>query len=154
VRKLSVSTTINAPADLVWRVLTDTSAYAGWNPFVIRLDGTLAIGERLRARIRPPGGPALTLRPKVTALEPSRRLEWLGRLGIPGLFDGRHSFVLEALPDGRTVLTQAEEFRGLLVPLTGSMLSRTESGFTAMNDALRDRAELLAGATLPPVGGR
>jgi hypothetical protein len=72
---------------------------------------------------------------------PGRRLEWLGRFLVPGLVDGRHSFVLEALDESRTGLTQAEEFRGVLVPVMGSMLERTREGFAAMNDAVRLRAE-------------
>ena len=44
----------------------------------------------------------MTFKPRVTVVEPGRRLEWLGTMGIPGLFDGRHSFTLTPLADGRT----------------------------------------------------
>jgi hypothetical protein len=60
---------------------------------------------------------------------------------MPGLFDGRHSFTLERI-DGGTRLTQEETFTGALVPLIG--LTKTEEGFRAMNEALRDRAERVA----------
>ena len=83
----------------------------------------------------------MTFRPTVTALEEGRRLEWLGHLLVPGLFDGRHSFVLHPLPHGGTRLVQSESFTGLLVPLLRATLARTEDGLAAMNEALRARAE-------------
>jgi hypothetical protein len=83
----------------------------------------------------------MTFRPTITVVEEGKRLEWLGRLVLPGVFDGRHSFLLEDLGDGLTRLTQAEEFSGVLVPLTGTILERTQAGFEAMNQALRLRAE-------------
>lgn len=83
----------------------------------------------------------MTFRPTITAVEAERRLEWLGRLLVPGVFDGRHSFQLEDLGQGRTRLTQAESFSGALAGLTGKTLERTQAGFEAMNQALRLRAE-------------
>ncbi|WP_242471958.1 hypothetical protein [Blastococcus sp. TML/C7B] len=69
-------------------------------------------------------------------------LEWLGHLGVPGLFDGRHRFELTATPAG-TRLVQSESFSGLLVrPLRGFLDGGTLAGFRAMNDALR--GEVLA----------
>lgn len=144
-RELSVTTTIDAPPALVWQVLTDTSAYGDWNPFMPRLTGDLRKGRRLEVRIVPPGSRGMTFRPTVTAAEEERELAWLGRLALPGLFDGAHSFTLTPRTDGGTELTQREVFRGLLVPLGASMLRRTEAGFAAMNEALKDRAEGLAG---------
>jgi hypothetical protein len=89
--------------------------------------------------MQPPGGRALTFRPAVTALEPGRLLEWLGHLGVPGLFDGRHRFELRATGAG-TRLVQSESFRGLLVrPMRRSLDDRTRSGFVAMNEALARR---------------
>jgi hypothetical protein len=140
-KTLSVTTNINAPVSTVWRHLTTWSDFPSWNPFITSLTGDVAVGAPLEARIQPPGGKAMTFRPTVTAVEHERRLEWLGHVVVTGLFDGRHSFLLEDLGDGRTRLTQAERFTGLLVPLTGRMLDRTSEGFAAMNDALRRRAE-------------
>lgn len=141
VHEISATTTIDAPPAQVWQVLDETAAYGDWNPFIPELDGELVVGSRLRVRIVPPGGGGMTFRPTVTAVDRERHLAWLGRLGLPGLFDGTHSFTLAPRPDGGTDLTQREVFRGLLVPLFGSMLRRTEAGFVAMNDALRARAE-------------
>lgn len=142
-RRISVTTEINAPVEVVWAQLTDTATFAEWNPFMPRLDGALSEGERLEVRITPPGAKGMTFRPTVTAVEEGRKLEWLGRFGVPGLFDGRHSFTLTATAGG-TSLTQEETFTGVLVPVLASTLAKTESGFQLMNEALKERAERVA----------
>jgi hypothetical protein len=141
VKIIRVQTDIAAPVQTVWAELAAVATYAEWNPFITTLEGELVAGSRLKVRIVPPGGRAMTFRPTVTVVEDGKRLEWLGRLVVRGVFDGRHSFVLEDLGDGVTRLTQAEEFSGILVPFTNTILERTRTGFEAMNEALRLRAE-------------
>ncbi|MCW2834629.1 MAG: Polyketide cyclase/dehydrase [Nocardioides sp.] len=140
-RTISVVTDIAAPAEAVWAHIAATSDYPDWNPFITALRGDLVVGGRLEIRIAPPGGRAMTFRPVVTAVVEGARLEWLGRLGLPGVVDGRHSFQLEPKGDGGTRLTQAEDFSGVLVPLMPSVLKRTRVGFEQLNEALRVRAE-------------
>jgi hypothetical protein len=139
-RRIAVTTEIAAPVEAVWAQLTDTSRFPAWNPFITSLEGTLTKGERLTARIAPPNGKPMTFRPTVTAADKDRKLEWLGRVLMPGIFDGRHTFTLEPTATG-TRLTQAETFTGILVPLTGGILTKTKAGFQAMNEALKARAE-------------
>jgi hypothetical protein len=141
VRNISHTIEIDAAPDAVWRELADTGSYADWNPFVRRIDGELEENARLEVEIEPPGGRAMTFKPKVLAARPGRELRWLGRLGMRGLFDGEHSFEIEPLGDGRSRLTQAERFSGLLVRPFGGSLWKTERGFEAMNLALKARAE-------------
>jgi hypothetical protein len=137
---------IDAPPVIVWSVLADLPAYGGWNPFITAISGALAVGSRLAVRIRPPGGGAMTFRPLIQVLQPQRELQWRGHLLLPGLFDGAHRFALEPQDDGlRTRLHHSEAFSGLLVPLlmTAGNRRKTEAGFTAMNEALKRRAEEL-----------
>lgn len=143
-KTIHVVTDIAAPVEIVWAQLTAVSEYPEWNPFITMFQGELVVGSRLEVRIVPPGGRAMTFRPTITEVEEGQRLVWLGRLGFPGVFDGRHSFHLEALGADRTRLTQAEGFSGFLVPLMGTVLERTRAGFEAMNEALRLRAEKAA----------
>jgi hypothetical protein len=137
-RLIESSVIIPAPVEAVWRRLTDTARYPAWNPFITELSGRLQVGAKLRVRIVPPGGKPTSFTPTVTVMEDNRRLEWLGRAGITGLFDGRHSFTLERIDERITRMVQAEQFSGLLVPFTGSLLQRTAAGFQAMNEALRE----------------
>ncbi len=128
--------TVDGPVEQVWQTLTNLDGYVDWNPFITTAAGVVGVGQRLNLRMRPPGGRAMTFKPWVTAVEEHRYLEWLGRLGMPGLFDGRHSFSLTPLPGGRTLLQQSETFTGVLIPFAGSILTATRAGFEAMNEAL------------------
>ena len=141
-KQLHTQIEIDAPAKRVWELLTDFASYPQWNPFIRHISGRLAPGERLRARLEPPGGRAMTFKPKVLTAEPNRELRWLGHLLVPGLFDGEHSFTIQPLEDDRVRFVQREVFRGLLVPLFArSLESKTRRGFEEMNRALKGRAE-------------
>jgi len=83
----------------------------------------------------------MTIKPTVTVVEEGSVFEWLGRLGAPGIFDGRHRFELHPTATG-TRLVHDEYFRGVLVRLLRSSLdNETTARFVAMNSALRARAE-------------
>lgn len=139
-RSISAAVDISATPERVWAVLADLAAYPQWNPFIRSASGELAEGARLNLRLVPAGGRAMTFRPTVLAVRPAELLRWIGRLIVPGIFDGTHQFALEDL-GGRTRLTQSETFRGLLVPFTGKSIARTEASFHALNRALKERAE-------------
>ncbi|HEU4896399.1 MAG TPA: SRPBCC domain-containing protein [Actinomycetota bacterium] len=141
-RTLHTDIEIQATADQVWEVLTDFAAYRDWNPFIVEASGTPRPGQRLRLRMRPAGGRETTFRPEVLEADPGRKLRWLGRLLIPGLFDGEHSFRIEPIGPDRIRLTQHEEFRGLLAPLLLARIGEpTRQGFHQMNQALKARVE-------------
>ena len=139
-RRICHAIEVDAPPATVWGTLTDLASFPSWNPFMIRAHGELRVGARLAVTIQPPGRQPISIRPKLLAVEPERELRWLGRFLIPGLFDGEHSFRLEAA-DGGTRLTQSERFSGLLVTPFMRMLERTEAGFQQMNIALKTRVE-------------
>lgn len=146
--ELHTEITIDAPTDVVWDVLVDLEHYDEWNPFVVEATGRPEVGERLVNRLQPPGGKAMTFKPTVTQVDPGRTFEWLGRLGLPGVFDGRHRFELRPTSSGGTVLVHTEQFDGVLVRAMRSGLdTRTKAGFEAMNEALKIRAETAAEAS-------
>jgi hypothetical protein len=138
-RTITRTVELDATPAQVWEVLTDARAHADWNPFITTMYGALEVGRRIEVRIAPPGGKTMTFRPTVTHVDPAHHLAWLGHLLLRGLVDGGHSCPHVPLPDNRTQLTQSETFRGLLVFLAGGLLQRTEAGFAAMNEALRQR---------------
>ena len=140
-RSIQADIEIAAPVETVWAEITAVASYVEWNPFITKFDGELTVGARPEVQIAPPRARSMTFRPTITEVSEGERVEWVGRVLMPGMFDGRHSFRLEAIADGRTRLTQAEQFSGVLVALTGGMLARTQAGFEAMNEALRVRAE-------------
>lgn len=142
---LHAEVSIPAPRARVWEVLTDFEHYEEWNPFLVRARGVAEVGTKLDLTMQPVGKKSTDFSPKVLVVEPERRLEWRGRLGVPGLFDGRHSFVLEQRGDEVHVI-QHEDFSGMLVSFVGYEPYRL--GFERMNAALRERAMHAAEAKL------
>jgi hypothetical protein len=140
---------IAATAERVWSVLVDFDAYPDWNPFIRSIHGICEPGDRLTVRIEPPGARAMTFKPTVLRVEPARELAWLGRVLLPGVFDGEHKFTIEQLDGGRSRLVQCERFSGVLVPVLGKAITATEHGFEAMNAALKKRSE--AAQPSPPL---
>lgn len=138
---ISTMIDIAAPAEKIWKILADFSAYPEWNPFITSLSGPLAVGETLTARIQPPGGRAMEFKPRVLVADPSRQLRWKGKLILPGLFDGEHFFELEPMAGG-TRFHHGEKFSGVLTAMMGkSSFAAIREGFEAMNGALKARAE-------------
>jgi uncharacterized protein YndB with AHSA1/START domain len=95
--EIATEVTIDAPSPAVWRVLMDFARYPEWNPFVREISGAAEVGQRLRVTLGPPGGKGMRFRPKVLVVEPNTEFHWIGRLLLPGIFDGRHYFRLRAL---------------------------------------------------------
>ncbi|ELZ01958.1 SRPBCC domain-containing protein [Natrialba asiatica] len=132
---------IDAPPAVVWDVLLEFDSYPEWNPFVRSIEGDPTVEAELEVRIKPPGSRGMTFTPVVVAAEENRRLAWLGRLGVPFIFDGYHEFHLDSIDGGeRTRLLHRETFRGVLVPFLFDE-QQLERGFRAMNEALKARAE-------------
>jgi hypothetical protein len=141
--EITTTMEINAPPRSVWKVLVDFQAHPQWNPFVRSIDGSTREGERLKVSIQPVGGKGMTFRPRVLRAVPDQELRWLGRVVLPGIFNGEHFFKMEPLDQGRrTRFIQGERFTGLLVPLLRKNLDRgTREGFEAMNQALKAQVE-------------
>jgi hypothetical protein len=151
-RLIETATNIRAPAARIWCILTDFSAYPAWNPFITAAEGELRPGARLKITIAPPGHRPMTFRPVVLVVTPDYELRWLGRLLMPGLFDGEHAFGLEQQAETCRFL-HAERFSGLLLLLLGEgLFEATRQGFEAMNAALKQRAETSWSCSSPPAG--
>lgn len=133
---------IGASADRVWSILIDFPAQPQWNPFVRSIEGKAAVGERLKISVQPPGGKGMSFRPTLLVVDRNRELRWVGRLLLPGIFDGEHYFQIGESGPERVKFVHGEKFSGLLVPLAKSGLEGgTKAGFEAMNQALKARAE-------------
>lgn len=140
-KEIEAHVDIDAPVAAVWEVLSDLARWHEWNPFIPEAAGIVAEGERMRARIMPPGRKATAFKPTIMKVDPGATFEWLGHLGVPGIFDGRHRFDLEAV-DGGTRLRQSERFSGILSGIIHRMIGEaTLEGFHLMNAALKARVE-------------
>lgn len=148
-RTISDTVHIDATPSEVWAVLADTDAYGDWNTVMPSLTGRLAPGERIKARMRPPGAPPLSVKATIEDATPGERLSWRGGAAVPGLLDGHHEFTLTPSTQiqGGTHLVQSETFTGALVPLAGFLLTRLERGYAQMDEQLKKRAESRRGAS-------
>jgi len=139
-KTVSSTVEINASPERVWGVLTDLPGHASWDPFITSISGALVPGQKLNVRIEPPGSRPTSFKPTVTSVVENRELAWLGRLVMPGLFDGAHRFTLEPTQTGTKVLA-SESTSGLLVSLSPGLLHHTQQGFEELNAALKRRTE-------------
>lgn len=141
-KHLTTEIDIRAQASRVWEILMEFGAYPSWNPFIRKIVGEPKPGSHLAVTMEPPGGRPMRFTPRVIMVKPNREFAWKGRLFIPGIFDGEHHFAIEPVGKDTVRFTQHERFSGILVPFVWKMLdTKTRKGFTAMNKALKSRAE-------------
>lgn len=140
--KIETTTIIHSTPQKVWQTLMDFDQYEQWNPFIKSIDGVASTGETLKVVIQPDGMKAQVFRPEVIQIKVNKEFRWVGHLFVKGLFDGEHYFLIQPTGDGSVTLIHGEIFRGLLARVILKMIRKsTRSGFEAMNNALKLKAE-------------
>lgn len=140
-RQIYTEIEIQAKPEKVWQILSDNKSWQDWNPFIVRSTGEMKEGGKIINTMKN-GDKDMVFKPVITEFTENERLEWVGHLFIPGLFDGRHYFELEETEDGNTHLIHGEKFSGLFAGLILSMIeSDTVKGFESLNQALKERCE-------------
>ncbi len=135
--EIKTTTTIQATPEKVWKVLTDFENHKKWNPFVKSITGNVQVGNKIKVVLQ-----GMTFKPIVLKFEANNEFRWKGSLGMKGIFDGEHYFILEGQKNGSTLFTHGEIFSGILVRLFKNKLQgETKGGFVAMNESLKAEAE-------------
>ena len=144
---------IDAPAMVVWQVLTDFAAYGDWNPYTPRIKGPCVLDGHIRLHVRLKRGvPMMVQTERITVLEAGRVLGWSVHPGSAGLRVERMQWI-EPLADARCRYRSFERFSGLLLPGTRRLTGRRlEQGLADVAEALRRRAELISARMPDPVG--
>jgi polyketide cyclase/dehydrase/lipid transport protein len=145
---------IDAPIDLVWRVMIDVAAYGEWNPFITRADcpSPPRAGDPIRLHVTFGDGTKVVSPERIrTVQRPYVDSDGVARAtlayvyeGLPsklGLLSGTRWQQL-AQGDGATRYETVEIFSGPLVRLAGP--GRVADGFRRHAEALKARAESLA----------
>lgn len=148
----SASVEIDAPIEVVWRVMVETESYAAWNPFVVRAETASppAVGNPIVLHVAWADGRRSRSPERITALEPPTVGEdgvgaaylayvyegWPARLGL--VRGVRHQRLTQRR-GGPTRYETVEEFSGPLVGLAGP--ARVADGFRRHAAALKARAE-------------
>ncbi len=137
-KTFSASTTINAPAATVWRILTDAPAYTSWNSTVDRVEGEIALGSKVTVHAKINPGRAFPV--KVAELSEPSRMVWRG--GMPlGLFKGVRTFTISPKDDGQVEFSMHEVFSGPMSPLIGRSIPDLQPAFDDFAADLKRAAE-------------
>jgi len=141
-KELKTSIEINSTPGKIWKVLLDFEKYPEWNPFIKNIRGNAKQGQKIEAKMHPPGQRDMTFKPTILKIEKHEELRWIGHLFFPGIFDGEHVFIIESLDNSKVLFRQEEKFSGIFVPIFWkSLYQHTRIGFIEMNQALKERAE-------------
>ena len=131
---------IKAPKQTVWDVITDTAAYAEWNPFVPSCKTSFAVGSPIVMKVCLL--PSLTITQKET-IQQNRPGEFLAYgINIPlSILSSTRQQILTAIDDNTTRYESVFILKGLLSPLVSLMLkTQLTRGFSEMTEGLVRRA--------------
>lgn len=137
-KPFSVTTQIHAEPRVVWRILTDAPNYTSWNTTVDKVEGQIALGQRVTVHAKINPGRAFPV--KVTEFVPDKRMVWTGGLPL-GLFKGERTFTLTPGSNGSVVFSMREIYSGPLTPLIGRSIPDLQPAFDEFASALKKRAE-------------
>jgi hypothetical protein len=138
-KTFSVSLPIRASASGIWDVLTDAPKYPSWNTTVDKVEGRIALGEKITVHAKISPGRAFPV--KVTQFDSGKKMIWTG--GMPlGLFKGERVFTLTDRGDGTTEFQMKEAFSGPLAPLIERSIPNLQPAFDEFAAALKRRAEM------------
>lgn len=110
----SIKVEIDAPASVVWEVLTDFERYSEWNSFCISIDSTRNINELVKMQVRiPDTDQVIPVNEYLVAYEPERLLSWEQRPTDDNKDAARRDQYIEALGPERSSYFTTDLFLGL-----------------------------------------
>lgn len=134
----AVTRTINAPADRVWALLADAGGYTSWNPTIVSLEGTIAVGEKIS--LVSTVNPKRAFKLNIVEMSEPNKMVWAD--GMPlGLFKGERTFTLTSNAAGGTEFAMREVYTGLLAPLITKTIPDMTESFGQFADGLKQAAE-------------
>jgi len=146
---------VQAPAEIVWEVVSDFDRWHEWNPLYVKAAGQLKIGTSLTLEEAIGDRPVKVIQPIVQDWVPFEQLHWRSqRLG--GFVTAIRYIEVENMGEANATFSNGELFMGLLVKWISKDERRAlKAAFTAMGEAVRDRAEALwqARAAAPSEAG-
>lgn len=131
---------LEAPLEKVWTTIIDFKNYHRWNSQLSYLGGEVAPGGRLHLKLSVAGATPYEFKPAVSQWQDQAVFAWIARTGgIPRIFDGEHFFEMKTLGNGKTLLVNREEYRGVLSLLMQQlpMMKLAPQGFERMNQELK-----------------
>ena len=142
-RAVEHRTGVQAPAELVWELISDFSTWGDWNPIYRKAEGQMKIGTPLTIEQALPGEPVQVIQPVVQDWVPFEQLHWRSsRLG--GFVTAIRYIEIERMGEANSTFSNGELFMGMLVRwVSKSERRKLRAAYTEMGEALRDHAEAL-----------
>ena len=131
-KTIEVRRMIAAEPEAVWAVLTDPARIMAGGLGVVRLEGKIALGQKIRLESTVAPGRVFTL--TVAQATAPRQMVWTS--GAPLIFNGRRTFTLSPKPGG-TEFHMAEVYRGLMLPLIWRSMPNMQPSFEQFADGLK-----------------
>ena len=107
---------IDAPASIVWEVITDLAAYPQWNPFCVECESTLKPGDPIDMRVKLAGRPQKQ-REWMKEHIPGKRLAYAMKPVPAGALSSGRSHEVKSIGHDRTRYQSHFELRGWMMPL-------------------------------------
>ena len=134
---------INASCNKVWEAVIDFENYKKWNSQLAFLGGTVQPNGKLHLKLSADGAAPYEFKPDISYWQTEKQFAWIAKTGLPRIFDGEHFFELKDLGNGKTLLTNREEYRGILSQVFRQlpMMKTAPEGFRKMNLELKNYIE-------------
>jgi hypothetical protein len=150
VEEIHTTIVIDAPAFIVWNIITDFPKYPEWNPFILKISGELKFNSRLSMEVKFANEKVVSSEFAIMGIEAERELVWGGKMG-GNLFSVEHRIAIQPLMHDRVTFFQTERVAGDIVSLVARNLHlQLAKGFENMNTALKQRAEESYKSGSPP----
>lgn len=132
---------INSSSQRVYEILTNLFDYEKWNPFIIKSEGIVGVGNRIKNTMKN-GNKSIVFKPKIVKADKEKEFAWLGSFGVKGIFDGYHYFQIKTIEEGKVLLVHGEIFSGILARLILNKIgNQTYHNFLMVNKALKEFTE-------------
>jgi uncharacterized protein YndB with AHSA1/START domain len=136
----AVATTIAAPPEVVWGLLTDPAKQLSWNSTLVKIEGPIALGSTVKLVAKT--APDRTFELKVTTFDAPKKMVWEDG-GKP--FMGVRTYSLTPSADGSsTVYAMNETFSGRMLGMIEGSLPDFSESFTTYAADLKKAAEAAA----------
>jgi hypothetical protein len=134
---------VDAPIDKVWQAVIDFDNYKNWNTQLSYLGGDVKPNGQLHLKLGVEGTTPYEFKAHISHWEDKKRFAWIARTGLPRVFDGEHFFELQNLGNGKTLLINREEYRGVLSLIFQQlpMMKVAPKGFEKMNIEFKNYVE-------------